>query len=215
MNDDFDYKPEESSEPEAPEAQENGAAQAPYTDVFSGENTETVDFEAEAAAAAADAANSAANSAAAETEAKAYEAADNMGYVPPAAPAAAEEPAVEPAPAYTQPEPEIPVVEAERTGPSAPYNANPYSYGQPGAQNQSYQSYRERYHIVLKSVFLPTIHKNTKKLSPLSFVMIEEDNCFKEKGNYGLPSVTIIVFPFLMNIPLPCGRLSRRRPCIS
>ena len=135
MNDDFDYKPEESSEPEAQEAQENGAAEAPYTDVFSGENTETVDFEAEAAAAAADAANSAA----AETEAKAYEAADNMGYVPPAAPAAAEEPAGEPAPAYTQPEPEIPVVEAERTGPSAPYNANPYSYGQPGAQNQGYQ----------------------------------------------------------------------------
>ncbi|MBO4342672.1 MAG: trypsin-like peptidase domain-containing protein, partial [Clostridia bacterium] len=135
MNDDFDYKPEESSEPEAPEAQENGAAEAPYTDVFSGENTETVDFEAEAAAAAADAANDAA----AETEAKAYEAADNMGYVPPEAPAAAEEPAGEPAPAYTQPEPEIPVVEAERTGPSAPYNANPYSYGQPGAQNQGYQ----------------------------------------------------------------------------
>ena len=84
MNDDFDYKPEESSEPEAPEAQENGAAEAPYTDVFSGENTETVYFEAEAAAAAADAANSAA----AETEAKAYEAADNMGYVPPEAPEA-------------------------------------------------------------------------------------------------------------------------------
>lgn len=31
------------------------------------------------------------------------------------------------------------------------------------------------------------------------------NNCFKEKGNYGLPSVTIIAFPFLMNIPLPCG----------
>ena len=41
------------------------------------------------------------------------------------------------------------------------------------------------------------------------------NNCFKEKGNYGLPSVTIIAFPFLMNIPLPCGRLSKRRPCIS
>lgn len=41
------------------------------------------------------------------------------------------------------------------------------------------------------------------------------NNCFKEKGYYGLTSVTIIAFPFLMNIPLPCGRLSRRRPCRS